>query len=263
MEKISLFKHTAFCYVACLLALSLPATAADWSTTQVDIQVGELITPGFGLRPETENDTIILTLQHASSWSKGDNFFFVDLLNSDDDDTGFNNIDWYGEWYTNFSYGKISGNEFSGALKDVGFTLGINAAADANAFKYIPGVRLDWNVPGFVFVQTLFGAYIDSSEGSGVPGSAPAEDDSYIVDIAWLSFFADGKWSFAGHMEYVAERDNEFGDTVEAWILAQPQIRYHFNDALSAGIEYQYWKNKLGDKEADESVAQLLFTWTF
>jgi len=263
MKKISIVKLLSFCYLSVLLGFSLPASAADWSTTQLDIQYGKLITPGFGFRPETENDTLIYTFQHASGWSKGDNFFFVDFLNSDDEATGFNNIDWYGEWYTNFSYGKISGKEFSGALKDVGFTFGLNVAADANSVKYLPGIRLDWNVPGFAFVQTLFTAYIDDSEGLSVPGSAPSEDDSYMIDVAWLKFFGDGKWSFAGHMEYIAERDNEFGATVEAWILAQPQIRYHFNDAVSAGIEYQYWQNKLGDKDADESAAQLLLTWTF
>jgi hypothetical protein len=264
MKNISLKKILALCILSSLPGLNLPANAADWSTTQLDIQYGELTTPGFGFRSETENDTLIYTLQHASGWSKGDNFFFVDFLNSDDEDTGFNNTDWYGEWYTNFSYGKISGKKFSGALMDVGFTFGLNLAGDANVIKYLPGIRLDWNVPGFAFVQTLFTAYIDDSEGSDVPGSAPSEDDSYMIDVAWLAFFGDdNKWSFAGHMEYIGERDNEFGDTVEDWILAQPQIRYHFNDAVSAGIEYQYWQNKLGDKEADESAAQLLFTWTF
>lgn len=265
MNKSYTVSKLLLSFLTSLLVFSMPAQAADWSTTQLDVQYGKLTTPGFGFRDETENDTLIYTLQHASGWSMGDNFFFVDFLDSGDDDTGFNNIDLYGEYYTNFSYGKISGKEFSGALKDVGFTLGLNMAADANVIKYIPGIRLDWNVPGFTFVNTLFGAYIDDSKGvSDVDSlSAPAEDDSYIVDVAWLAFFGDGKWSFAGHMEYVAERDNEFGDTVEAWILAQPQIRYHFNDAVSAGIEYQYWQNKLGDADADESATQLLLTWTF
>lgn len=264
MSGKSILGSTMLLMSACLAVAALPASAADWSTTQFDIQVGKLTTPGFGFRQETENDTIIYTFQHASGWSKGDNFFFVDFLDSDDKDTGFNNTDWYGEWYTNFSYGKLAGKEFSGAVRDVGFTFGINMAADANVIKYIPGVRIDWNMPGFAFFQTLFGAYIDDSAGVAVPGSAPSEDDSFIIDLAWLAFFgADDKWSFAGHIEYIEERDNEFGDTVESWILAQPQIRYHFNDLISAGIEYQLWQNKLGDKEADESATQLLLTWTF
>lgn len=264
MSRNNLINSLAILASTALISTSLSTHAADWSTTQLDIQIGELTTPGFGFRPETENDTVIYTFQHASGWSNGDNFFFVDFLDSDDEDTGFNNTDWYGEWYTNFSYGKIFDHEFSGVVRDVGFTFGLNMAGDANVVKYIPGVRVDWNVPGFAFFQTLFGAYIDDSEGVGVPGSAPSEDDSFIVDLAWLAYFgADDKWSFAGHIEYIEERDNEFGDTVESWILAQPQIRYHFNDQISAGIEYQLWQNKLGDKEADESATQLLFTWTF
>jgi len=248
-----------------LIAGSQFANAADWSTTQVDLQIGDLISPGFGFRPETEHSTTIITFQHASGYKYGDNFFFVDFLDSGDP-SGFNNKDWYGEWYTNFSYNKIYGKEFKGAIRDVGLTLGVNYAADANVVKYIPAIRLDWNIPGFNFFNTMLGLYIDDSDGviGGPPGSAPAEDDSWIIDASWgANFGKDKKWSFAGHIEYIDSRTNEFGGKVESWVLAQPQIRYHFNDALAAGIEYQYWMNKLGDKEADESAVQLLLTYTF
>lgn len=264
MRKVSMNKLRV-AFVSILMAsIAQVSVAADWSTTQLDYQLGKLVTPGFGLAPETENTTNILTFQHASGWSKGDNFFFVDFLDSDDP-TGFNNNDWYGEFYPNFSYSKIFGKKFNGPLRDVGFTLGLNLAGDPNVVKYLPGIRLDWNVPGFSFFNTLLAAYIDDSEGiaNGPEGSAPAEDDSWIFDVSWSKTWANGKWSFAGHGEYVAGRDNEFGDELESWILLQPQIRYHFNKVLSAGIEYQYWKNKLGDGDADESAVQLLATWTF
>lgn len=29
------------------------------------------------------------------------------------------------------------------------------------------------------------------------------------------------------------------------------------------GIEYQYWQNKLGNKDVDESTVQLLTVWNF
>ena len=52
-----------------------------------------------------------------------------------------------------------------------------------------------------------------------------------------------------------------------ARLLAQPQFRYNlgktlaFDNPLHIGIEYQYWRNKLGDRDTDESVVQLLLVW--
>ncbi len=50
-------------------------------------------------------------------------------------------------------------------------------------------------------------------------------------------------------------------------ILAQPQFTWDLGRAilgaphqLMAGIEYQYWRNKLGT-DLDESIAQLLLVW--
>jgi hypothetical protein len=34
-------------------------------------------------------------------------------------------------------------------------------------------------------------------------------------------------------------------------------------EQLLVGIEYQYWQNKLGDRNTDESVAQFLVVWRF
>jgi len=50
---------------------------------------------------------------------------------------------------------------------------------------------------------------------------------------------------------------------VEAHILAQPQFRYFINESVAIGIEYQYWMNKLGDPNTDESTAQALLVWKF
>ena len=109
-------------------------------------------------------------------------------------------------------------------------------------------------------------AYFDDSDGTPIP----REDDSWMLDLAWDSFFElwGQKFLFTGHVEYIAERDNEFGKEVSDWVLAQPQIRYDLgylmygqDDQLYVGIEYQYWNNKLGDKDTDERVTQLLVIW--
>lgn len=253
--------------LACLSACS-PVFAADWSTTELQLQLGKLDAPSFAAGGG-EADTRIVTLQHADGWKYGDNFFFVDYLDDDRND-GFNDKDFYGELYCNFSLGKITGNDLSvGPWKDFGVVLGVNAGADADVLKYLPGVRLVWDAPGFKFLQTDITAYIDDSEG--IPGGgAPSEDDSYMVDFSWAFPFSIGEHAFSieGHAEYIGERDNQFGQTVEDWILAQPQFRYDLGktmfgreNTLFVGIEYQYWHNKLGDKDTDESAVQALVVW--
>ncbi len=236
-----------------------PASAAIWSNTELHLQFGTLETPGFA--GGGDKSTTIFTLQHASGWKYGDNFFFFDVISADGG--GFNDTETYGEWYSYFSFRKIGGKEeMKGALKDVRFIAGFNWSADADVIKYLPGIGLSWNAPGFAFLNTDFTMYIDDSVGIGNGGSAPSEDDSWMIDVNWARPIGT-KWSIEGHAEYIGSRTNEFGGPVEAWILAQPQIRYFLNPSVAIGIEYQYWENKLGDAATDESTVQALLVWKF
>jgi hypothetical protein len=52
--------------------------------------------------------------------------------------------------------------------------------------------------------------------------------------------------------------------------LFQPQLRLDLGELLGTnanqlfvGIEYQYWKNKLGEKGTDDNAAQFLAVWRF
>lgn len=271
MKKLFSLTYCKSCWTILIMAVTVLlvpgfGVAADWSTTEVQLQIGSL----ENAYSTGKTDTRILTFQHASGWKYGDNFFFIDLIETEDD-----NIDLYGEWYPNFSFGKIAGKEsFIGPLRDIGLLLGINFGADPNVLKYLPGIRLSWDVPGFAFLNTDFTAYIEgkNDNGSGVP----EEDDSWMFDVNWALPFkiSSLSFSFEGHIEYIAERKVKSGpfsgSTVEAWILAQPQLRLDIGELifkapnhLFAGIEYQYWMNKLGDKDTDESVVQALFVWRF
>ena len=112
-------------------------------------------------------------------------------------------------------------------------------------------------------------AYQDHSVGVA-GGGAPSESDSFIVDVNALYPFTIGVQQFqlTGHIEYVDARNNEFGGEVASWVLAQPQLRWDLGHALwnvenqlFVGIEYQYWRNKLGESGTRESEAQLLIVW--
>jgi nucleoside-specific outer membrane channel protein Tsx len=267
MKRTNRFVLLAVCW---LLPSFIPnAQAADWSTTELQYQYGHLVAPEFAGGAEV--GTHILTLQHASGWGFGDVFFFVDSLHDQHKD-GINDHDLYGELYVNFSLGKLLGKPVAlGAIKDVGLLAGFNAAKDAKVRKYLPGLRLSWDLPGFAFLNTDFMAYLDGSAGVA-DGGAPRESDSYLIDVNWARPFTVGAQSFSieGHAEYAGNRRDEFGGPVSYWILAQPQFRWDAGKAfygkpnqLFLGVEYQYWHNKLGDNRTTENRPQLLAVWRF
>lgn len=252
----------ALLLTAICLASPSAAAAALWTSTELHLQHGRLDAPGFaGGATET---TTILTFQHASGWQYADLFLFVDRIDDSSGD-GFNDHDNYGELYVGFPLARILGRSIeSGPIRDVGPVLGLNIADDAKVRKLLPGVRLYWNAPGFAFLTTDITAYIDDSRGVA-HGGAPKESDSWMFDVAWAYPFDIGAQSFSieGHAEYIDGRRNEFGGAVSSWVLAQPQFRWDAGKAFFGqagrfylGIEWQYWRNKLGDPGTDESAVQ-------
>ncbi|MCF6439368.1 nucleoside-binding protein [Pseudoalteromonas luteoviolacea] len=259
-NKLSLALSTA------LTCITSSAYAADWSNTQLHINHGDFKNP-FS---QNEANTTVYSLQHSSGYQYGDNFFFIDYL-VDDLDDDYQDRDFYGEWYSTFSLSKTAGLEFqNGAIKHIGLVAGFNMAGDSKVMKYLPGVKVSWNAEGFSFLSTLFTAYIDDNEGVARNG-APAESNSWMIDIAWGYPFNIGnqKFEVTGHVEYIAQRENELGFDVKGWLLAQPIIRWDLGHALEMsegqlylGFEWQYWRNKLGT-DTNESVPQMHIAWTF
>jgi len=278
MKVNKLFKSAALAAVATTL-ISTSASAEIWGNTEVQLQaLGELERVGTGGTAETT----IITFQHAGGWEYGDNFFFVDYSRYNvNDDANFpvaDSSEFYGEWYSNFSLGAITGNDFSfGLVKDIGVVAGFNFAPEVDSSWVLPGVRFALDLPGFAFAQIDVTGYIHQGGGSA---SSPVftvvdEDSSFMVDFAWAYPFKLGStsWSIEGHLEYIDGRTqtNNFGTTeLESWILFQPQVRLDLGEALGnkagrlfVGLEYQYWKNKLGEKGTDDNTAQLLAVWRF
>ena len=137
------------------LAFSTFGYAADWSTTQLHINRGDFKNP-FTRNKATAT---VYSLQHASGYRYGDNFFFIDY-SKDDLSDGYQDGDFYGEWYSSFSMSKIAGFKSSfDAIADVSLTMGFNAAGDAKVMKYLPGVKVNWNFEGFNFFSSTFTLY--------------------------------------------------------------------------------------------------------
>ena len=245
-----------------IAVLTLPlAPGAAAAQTEVHFQYGSHTNP-FA---ETSTGTAVVTFQHASFWRFGDNFFFIDVLDDGGND-GFNDKDAYGEWYSNFSLGKISGRDLAfGPFADFGLFMGVAAGMDANVLQWLPGARVAWNLPGFIFLNTDFMLTVDGTDGLDA-GSPPHQEGRLVIDINGLFPFNLGSQSFSitGHAEYAAGTTDELDNDVPASILAQPQLRWDIGgqNGLFVGIEYQYWSNKLGT-EVNESVVQLLGVWQF
>lgn len=252
-----------------LLLASGGANAALWSTSEVQWQHGRLDAPGFAGGGDATTD--IITLQNATGWEHAELFVFLDILDDDRRD-GFNDSDLYGELYLAGGLSHLFGHSGGfGPFRDIGWVAGINYAQDAKVRKLLPGLRLFWDAPGFAFLNTDITAYIDDSRGVG-GGGAPSEGDSYMVDVSWARPFEIGSqsFSFEGHAEYIDGRRNEFGGRVASWVLAQPQLRWDAGKALFGqaghlflGVEFQFWRNKLGDPGTDETAAQALAVWRF
>ena len=102
--------------------------------------------------------------------------------------------------------------------------------------------------------------------------SLPKEEDSFRIDAIWMYPFeiAGRSFSIEGHVAYVGERRNEFGEEVSWSILGQPQFRYDLGkdlfgrpERLFVGFEWQFWINKQGDSDTDENALQLLVVGRF
>ncbi len=246
--------------------LSCSASAATWSNTQLHINHGRFENP-FS---QQQASTTVYSLQHASGYQYGDNFFFVDY-SKDNVHDGYQDGDFYAEWYSSFSLAKIAKYQSSYAgLSDISLVFGINAAGDAKVVKYLPGVKFNWNITGFDFFSSTFTLYQDDSQGFN-NGGAPKQSNSWMLDFAWGYPFVlgDQKFYLTGHVEYIADRKNEFNAQVNNWILAQPILQWDLGRNLSMpdgqlmlGIEWQYWRHKLGTKNS-ESVLQLHLAWRF
>lgn len=252
----------AVAFVATLVATGAAPVTAQWSTTEAHYQGGS------ALRDHAVSPTgfqHILTLQHASGWSRGENFFFVDMTCCSG--AGIANRDIYGEWYSYLSLATFS----DGLLRGVGPIGGINWGAQAKVLKFTPGVRLALGLPGFAFANLDYTFMVDRSAGLDGDG-APKDGNSHVVDFNWALPFSVGSAAFSleGHGEWQSPRDVEGGDRAPYWVLLQPQLRWDLGKSLSGsegrvfvGTEFHVWLNKFGIADADEVIPQALVVYRF
>ena len=249
-----------------LVAIASSAGAQGFSRTEFQYQGGPAVVEGL-LSPPGFQHT--LTLQHASAWSHGANFFFVDLACCDDP---VSNRNAYLEWFSYLSLSALSGREISfGPVRNISLIGGVNWGAQSRFAKFTPGVQLALDLPGFAFANLDFAYLVDFSaglEGGGVPQT----DGIFGVDFNWAYPFEVGGRSFSieGHGEWQSPHGTETGERNAYAVLLQPQIRYDIGKALWGadnrvliGTELQVWINKFAVEGANEFLPQFLVVFGF
>ncbi len=253
----------AFLLLAPTDAAVAQGSANQWSITEFQYQGGYALQEGPFNAPGFQN---VFTWQHASGWSYGENFFFVDLTCCEG---AAADRDAYSEWYSFFDYGAISGREVAfGPVSGIGPVLGVNWAAQAKMLRWAPGVRFRLDLPGFDFANLDVNWLLDQSAGID-GGGAPKASNSFVVDFNGRRPLG-GSWSVEGHGEWHSGTRSELGSRNAAWVLLQPQLRLDLGEALRGnpgrvfvGTELHIWWNKLGSSGNHEVIPQLLAVFRF
>lgn len=229
--------------VSSMLLFGLQASAYKFSTSKVEVLHGD-----FDPAIRSSGKQTILTFANATGFSKGDSFFFLDAGDVGDS----NNTDGiHAELNGRVSVPRTFGADISaGIFKDF-YVVGQLDFDGGFSRKTTPmaGIGADWKIPGFKFVKTN----LLSRDDPSLSGS------SQQFQLIWNAGFNLGsqKFSFEGFLDHTTSEGTGRENT-----LTQPVIMWHATKHLGLGIEYQYWKNRLGGPNT-EKEPQLIARFTF
>lgn len=242
------------------------APAFEWSNTEIQYLHGNQFQEPFN---PSDVGKHIITLQHADGHAYGRNYFFIDTLQSNSKDSNATEV--YAEGYASLSLSKISQKDISkGIVRDINFTAGINYGYksypdyNVNPRVLLSGISLDFNLPGFAFLNVDVLAFIDRGEFADHTNDCNAS--TYQITPAWKLPFSIGsaKFSFEGFTDFIGAHGR-----CASQILSQPQLRWdvgnHFGhpEKLFVGSEYQFWHNKYGIQGLQDNFPQTLLLWKF
>ncbi|MCP5334356.1 MAG: hypothetical protein H7A08_01545 [Oceanospirillaceae bacterium] len=183
----------------------------------------------------------VVTLEHASGHSWGDNFFFMDRFRDADGDVAT-----YAELGPRFSLGKLSGKSFAaGPLQDV--LIATQWEMSGIADNYLLGLGTSFDLPGFKYFQAnLYERFNDDA----------AMHNNQQLTLVWALPFNIAGQAFLldGFMDYT----NSPGKGYSSSMNLTPQLKWNISRYLQQkspvyiGIEYVYWNNKynLADSSA-------------
>jgi nucleoside-specific outer membrane channel protein Tsx len=249
--------------IALALVVAAPAArAGGFSTTNVQVLQGygfdSILDPSFE-DPNGFEDGLktTLTLNHFSTWEKGDSFFFADLTRGRLAADGSDFIDAYAEWHPRLFLNQLLGTGGAGFIRNWGLAGEVNQGK--NFYAYLGGVGFDFDVPqGWVLGLNLFYRYDNFNE------------HGWQASPYWTVPFSLGPvpFLFTGFIDVNGLHDKTANeDGYEVW--AQPELLVDVLGAfggpkgkLHAGVEWWYHSQNIGDLDETSSVPQAMVQWT-
>lgn len=232
-------------YIKIVLMLSLNSfnsLAAEWSSTQISYLSGSQYR--LPSDPDKNESYDIFTFENTLGHSYGDNYMFVDVLGVESEKPNL-----YMEVGPRFSGAKLFDHKFDKSIiKDVLLATQLNiSSGNPKVYLYGPAVNLD--LPGMQF----FTVNLYRRDNLAIDGS------TFQITIVWKANLSDKIW-FGGFLDYAGAEGGDSGS--KANLLTQPQFIWNFNAEFGVGIEYQYWQNKFGIENLNESLPQAMIKWT-
>lgn len=229
-----------------LLAGALVANPASAEMLWSNFSVSYLTGQQYEFTPN--GDMQVVTIEHASGHSWGDNFLFIDRTMPDDGDSSF-----YGELSPRLSLGKMTDSDLSfGPVKDVLLAGTWEMGDGFDNFLY--GVGLSLDVPGFKYFNVNVYAVNNDTE---------ADDEQLTVTWAYPINVGEQEFLIDGFMDWSSATEDNRSE-----LNFTPQLKWNagkvmgLKNPLYVGIEYAYWNNKYGSS-TDERNASLLLKWHF
>ncbi len=250
-----------------LAAAAVCAHAADWSDTSIAYTTGNHYAEPFKSNSIAKN---IYSLKNVSGDKYGQNFFNVDMLQSNSEDKGASSPggaqEVYAVYRRLFDLQKITGKSYAfGPVKDVGVTAGFdwNTKNDAYGSKkrmLVAGPTLMIDVKqGFFDISLL--ALSESNEPNQIGGNANTTGRYHYknhadLSLAWGVPTGVTNLGFEGWADFIATKgkleDTTSDSKMETHIYAA--LMYDVSSTVGAskntfklGGGYEYWKNKFGN----------------
>lgn len=237
--------QTSACVLAGAIASTLSASASAemlWSSFSLSYLNGSDYEVG-------DPDRQVVTVEHASGHSWGDNFFFLDRLESDN-----GNSENYMELSPRLSLSSLTGSNLSfGLVKDV--LLAGTWESGEGFDNVLAGVGVSLDLPGFKYFNANL--YRANNEKSS--------DDTQLT-LTWGLPFAlsDAEFLYDGFIDWTtseSDKASEMNFTSQLKWNAGKLIGT--NAPVYVGVEYAYWNNKFGIDGVDERNPALLLKWHF
>ncbi len=237
--------QTSACVLAGAIASTLSASASAemlWSSFSLSYLNGSDYEVG-------DPDRQVVTVEHASGHSWGDNFFFLDRLESDN-----GNSENYMELSPRLSLSSLTGSNLSfGLVKDV--LLAGTWESGEGFDNVLAGVGVSLDLPGFkYFNANLYRANNDKSS-----------DDTQLT-LTWGLPFAlsDAEFLYDGFIDWTTSESDKASE-----MNFTSQLKWNAGKLIGTsapvyvGVEYAYWNNKFGIDGVDERNPALLLKWHF